>query len=206
MRAPTLILLVIVFLGILATGCSSKTEVKYITGYVISKPEPEVTLEPPAQEEPQMHVYDDIVVQDSGDIVVDNEKPIISTKTMAQKNIIGTMACDEDKINLGYKTCYNTTEGKVRIFLKNSGYDQIPGLWFNIEVNEESHYESTDVGLLDDGFVEYILDIPAWQDKYKDADRIVMIPLAKTSEGNKLCMNRALLLEPHQSCTKYLYE
>ena len=195
MRSPTIILMIVVLM-LFASACSSDTEVRYIAANVISRPS--VSDEaPPSQ--------DDLMEDVSVDTEQNRNDPLVATVTKSEDEIIGSMTCDEDRINLGYKLCYNTSEGKVKIYLKNSGYDDIVSLWFNIEVDEKPHYESSNVGLYGDEFVEYVLDLPEWQRKYGNTDRIIIVPLRMTSEGKKACPNRALLLEPLTSCTKYEY-
>ena len=71
-------------------------------------------------------------------------------------------------------------------------------------VGDKVYYESTDLGLYDDSFVEYVLDLPEWKAKYGSTDRIIIIPMRDTSSGKKLCANRALLLNPMDSCTNYV--
>lgn len=204
MKAPTIILIVLAISSLLISGCSSDTDVRYITADVLSRPEAEPTDTTP------LDISSGAGYSDSDDVSVSQQgrssDPAAVTVTKSHKEILSSMECNEDHINLGYKTCYNTTEGYAKIYLKNSGYDDIPGLWFNVEVNEKSHYESTDIGLYGDDFVEYILDLPKWREEYGSTDRIIIIPLRETADGVKACPNRALLLEPQQSCTTYEYE
>ncbi len=200
MRSPTSILIA-VLLVLLISGCSSGTSIKYITGNVISRP---------SQDEinPRIIAPDSETNQSSETEPKSEEeapKELVAIETESEKELLKSVKCGDDNINLGYKSCHNTSNGLVKIFLKNSGYDPIAGLWFNIEVNDKSHYESTDIGLYDNSFVEYVLDLPRWREDYGSTDRIIIIPVKETPEGERLCHNRALLLEPLQSCTAYEY-
>lgn len=198
MRSPTIVLTIVVLFLVFASGCSSKTNVRYITGDVISRPSPS-EMNAPQNTQPTsgpVEIMDDVRVR--------KESEVVATVTTSQEEITSSIQCDREKVDLGYKACHNTTNGMVKVILRNVGYDYITGLLFNINVDGKPNYESTDKGIGVMEYVEYILDLPRWNRKYGSTDRIIIIPLTKTAEGEKACPNVALLLEPQSSCTKYL--
>ncbi len=198
MRAPTLTLLLFaaaVMILALASGCSSDTKVKHITGDVISRPSPDEGSGGNGGQGEEDSVED---------VRFDSKEPAEAVVTKEREEILDSMQCDHDRIMLGFRSCYNTSDGKAVIYLRSSGYNDIPGLWFNIEVNDKSNYESTSKGLYGDGFVEYTLDLPEWKEKYGSTDRIIIIPLREKNGKEYMCHNRALLLEPKESCRRMI--
>ena len=194
MKTPTIVLLIVV-ISVIISGCSDGTKVTHITGGVVSEQPVKDKTKDNAGQHPQ-----DIME----DVRVDSENASEATVTRERDEIMSSMKCDRDRVMLGFRSCYNTSNGKAAVYLKSSGYNDIPGLWFNIEVDDKPNYEYTSRGLYGDGFVEYTLDLPEWSQKYGSADRILIIPVREKSGERFMCHNRALLLEPKESCTQLI--
>lgn len=209
----TLLIVLIAVLAIGCYGCSEKKTPSLITGNVISRFGPE-DMNPVvnAQDKPSVNIslnstlnLPKPTVKEIVDKAEADNAP--STSSISADKIPSPIECDNDKINLGYKDCFNTTSGIIKLILKNAGHNNITGILFNIEIKgTPPNYEIANKGLKINEFVTYNLDMARWKEKYKRTDRIIMIPLKKGNDGQNTCFNRALLLVPLDSCDKYLIE
>ena len=203
-------ILLIVLIAVLATlsyGCSQKQGPSLLTGNVISRYGPEETTITP--DKPSVNIS----LNSTLNLPAPTVKQIVDsmetepTARISADRIPSPVECDNVRINLGYKDCFNTTTGEMKLILKNSGYDNIPGILFNIEIKgAPPNYEIANKGIKINEFVGYTLDMPRWSHEYKRTDRIIIIPLKKDNNGQRTCFNRALLLVPQDSCSKYLIE
>jgi hypothetical protein len=206
-------ILLIVLIAVLVTfsyGCSKKEGPSMITGNVISTYGPEDTQ--PVAEPSSVN----ITLNSTLNLTTPTVKQVVdridaetapSTTKIASKDIPASIDCDEVNINPGYKDCFNTTSGKLKLLLKNSGYENITGMIFNIETKgAPPNYEISNKGIFVSNFTEYTLDMPRWINEYKNTNRIIMIPIKKGNNGENTCFNRAMLLVPLDSCDKYLIQ